>query len=303
MNSRSVKPTPNVLRKIPMDEVLSAPGRGKIRYIGGYVVAKLKYGNSKLLRHSLFVSGKEKVLNSTQQNLELLDKFCTTEAEICETTSDPDSLLETRRKQNISASLCNTTDATFNFFKELEVKGRDQNLEEQSTNMYTFVETNFRQDETCLTTFHCVLGEHEDQLHVYTAVKSWFKSAICLFVKVSICQFRRDFLSALKAEKGKALRKNIKDKTFCKPKQLDRSFIEKDQSENKDISHLRMKSELLENPTYLNTHMRRTYMMLLCIAYGINVAKKKKKMEIVELLTHRILECATMPNPEVLRTA
>lgn len=38
---------------------LSACARGKVRYIGGYVVAKLKYGTSLKIRSSLFATGKE----------------------------------------------------------------------------------------------------------------------------------------------------------------------------------------------------------------------------------------------------
>jgi hypothetical protein len=59
IDERIDKETVQLLDKISLDETLSASGRGKIRYIGGYVVAKLKYRNSKLLRNCLFAPGKD----------------------------------------------------------------------------------------------------------------------------------------------------------------------------------------------------------------------------------------------------
>lgn len=59
IDERIDKETVQLLDKISLGETLSASGRGKIRYIGGYVVAKPKYRNSKLLRNCLFVPGKD----------------------------------------------------------------------------------------------------------------------------------------------------------------------------------------------------------------------------------------------------
>jgi ATP-dependent DNA helicase PIF1 len=310
VNSRTAKTIPDMLPKIAADSVLSGPGRGKIRYISGYVVAKIKYRNSKLLRNNLFKPGKEQVINSAQLNINLLDRLCTTDADIDDTCSDPHSLLETKRKQNASASLCTVTDNTFDFFKELELKTRTlltyQNLQEQSSNMYSFVESNCIADATCLTSFaslfDCVLNEEmeEKEPHMYTAVTSLHNKVICLFVKVSVCQFRRDFLTALKVEKGKALRQKIKTKMLSKPKCLNMSFIEKDQSKGKDVSHLRLKSELLVNPQFLHQNLSKNDLLKICKAYGVTISSKKKKTEIGDALAVKILGVATMPNAEVL---
>ena len=65
VNERCEKDKPDILKKISTEQDLIASARGKIRYISGYVVAKLKYKNSKLLRNSLFAPGKEERIKRT----------------------------------------------------------------------------------------------------------------------------------------------------------------------------------------------------------------------------------------------
>jgi hypothetical protein len=52
VDNRSDKEIVGTLKKIPIAENLSGPARGKIRYVG-FVIAKLKYRNSRAIRSSL----------------------------------------------------------------------------------------------------------------------------------------------------------------------------------------------------------------------------------------------------------
>jgi hypothetical protein len=56
-------------------------------------------------------------------------------------------------------------------------------------------------------------------------------------------QFRKDYLTFTEKEKGKALRKKIMEKSKKSVKKLDINFILTDDSENKNASHYRLKSE------------------------------------------------------------
>jgi hypothetical protein len=52
---------------------LGGPARGKIRYIGGYTIAKLKFRNSRIIQNSLYVKGKEDTLKvAKKQRLNFL---------------------------------------------------------------------------------------------------------------------------------------------------------------------------------------------------------------------------------------
>ena len=58
---QNIKDTsPSSLHVIDADTELTASGRGKVRYVGGYVVAKLKYRNRKRLSTNIFAPGKQK---------------------------------------------------------------------------------------------------------------------------------------------------------------------------------------------------------------------------------------------------
>lgn len=81
---------------------LSPAGRGKIRYIGGYVVAKIKYRISNELRSQIFDYSAHEKIEMLQRELELLDSLCISEADIQSITNDEKSLNEIKRKQNIT---------------------------------------------------------------------------------------------------------------------------------------------------------------------------------------------------------
>jgi hypothetical protein len=84
-----------------------------------------------------------------------------------------------------------------------------------------------------------------------------------LFLKVSLRQFRRDYLGFLKKEKGKALRKKVSEKA----KKV--TFFMDDKSKNKEASILRFKSELIQNRKFFEDHTlkKKTYY---CYAKNLN---------------------------------
>ena len=59
--------------KVPLEDELGGFARGKIRYIGGYTIAKLKFINSRIIQNSLYVKGKEDTLKvAKKQRLNFL---------------------------------------------------------------------------------------------------------------------------------------------------------------------------------------------------------------------------------------
>jgi hypothetical protein len=74
-----------------------------------------------------------------------------------------------------------------------------------------------------------------------------FQCAVILYLKVSFSQFRKTYLTYLKKEKGIALRKKVIKKTKQMPKSFNITFFNEDNSSNKEVSMLRLKSELMQN--------------------------------------------------------
>lgn len=91
--------------------------RGKIRYIGGYVVAKLHYQHKVQVKSTCFktsAADKHKY-DLAKESLVLLDIMKASEITVMASSSDVGSLKETERKQNLNRSLINITDEAFHF--------------------------------------------------------------------------------------------------------------------------------------------------------------------------------------------
>ena len=68
---------PESIKNISTSDDLLAPGKGKIRYISGYVLAKLKYNRSVKIRISLFAEGAESKVSKLQVQMNILASLCT----------------------------------------------------------------------------------------------------------------------------------------------------------------------------------------------------------------------------------
>lgn len=122
---------------------MGGPARGKIRYISGYTIAKLKFRNSRIIKNSLYVKGKEDTLKVAKTNAELFDLITTTYFETSKNTSDIEILQEIQRKHFLLEGLCNIDDETFIFFLQLERQHRAllcyENLQKKKSEFVIYV--------------------------------------------------------------------------------------------------------------------------------------------------------------------
>lgn len=121
----------------------SGTGRGVQRYIGGWCVATLKHNTKQSVRRNLYSSSKSAFVARKDMEVAYLDNLVTSVHDLIISTTDPVSLEETTRRQNVSGGLTNITDAAFYFFvnldkhvRALENKG---NVHFHGTNFYLYV--------------------------------------------------------------------------------------------------------------------------------------------------------------------
>lgn len=112
--------TPEHLLKPSIHQDLDSAAKGKIRYVSGFVIAKLKHNVSKKIRNLLFAKWKENDLMCYQNQMEILNSLGGSYAELSQTSSDKSSLEEIRRKQNKNEGLTNVSDLAFSLFSCLE---------------------------------------------------------------------------------------------------------------------------------------------------------------------------------------
>ena len=210
-----------------ISENISSGGRGKIRYIAGYCIAKIKYSLSSSLRSKLFNLKHTVEVEKLQKQMQLLENVCVSEAEISSCTSDRESLEETKRKQNIRESLTNITDDVYSFFNKLDCKCWNflnyENLVTYDNDIYQALENNILSDTDLIFSWTNVFRNNDIpytsevtdsssateivhdicvQLVEKIDIMLELQPQICkLFMKVCISQFRKDYLTFIKKEK------------------------------------------------------------------------------------------------------
>lgn len=302
---------------------LPAPARGKIRYISGYVLAKLKHNLSMKIRNSLFTEGDNTKVLKLQSQMNILNSLCISYDELINSTKDIDSLQETRRKQNERESLTNLTDTSFEFFMKLETLCRRKlthfSLIHYGKHLFSNMIAELLSDselfelwfETLSNNFVVTYVTSDDEnigsmLHsVVTCCENFvelYHSVVQLFLKVAFSQFRRDFLSFLKKEKGKALRKKVMEKSRKTVKAFNMQFLKDDKSQEKISSYLRLKSEVVMNEKFLLSFTKKD-LLLLCQMYDLQMPSRKRKDEISINLNRVILQSDSIPCPNKFQTS
>lgn len=303
---------------------MDTAGKGKIRYVSGYVIAKLKHSLSGKIKNSLYVKGKQQQLKYHQNQMDILNSLCALYDELQISSCDPDTLHEIKRKQNQREGLTNISDLAFNFFQKLEILCRKrlthENLVTVGKTMFTVVKEELLSDPDLYQSWlECVSNSFKtapqseqrdsiEELMFFLVMASenvldLFKSVVNLFLKVSFSQFRRDYLAFLKKEKGKALRKKVMEKSKKVVKSFNMKFYNEDKSVNKQGSILRLKSELVQNDKYLNDcSFTKKELLLLCKDFKIKISAQKRKDEIAGLISKTILSSDIAYIPEESNT-
>lgn len=120
-------------------------------------------------------------------------------------------------------------------------------LVELFTHCHLFLRPAVELDETHLEERNvpdsaCISSICDELVQKTTDLCFWFNRIVSLFVAVSVGQFRKDYLTSVRREETKALRKRVLEKSKKTQHKTDFSFICQDSSENKVASHLKLKS-------------------------------------------------------------
>ncbi|VDI83329.1 Hypothetical predicted protein [Mytilus galloprovincialis] len=231
-------------------------------------------------------------------------------------SSDVESLDETKRKQNLREGLTNITDNAFTFFTKLELLCRNilthGSLVQHGKYLFSNVKEQIIKDKDLFELWSITLtkaissSEGENDCDIIETLSSLvqqcveyieiFNAVVDLFIKVAFSQFRRDYLQFLKKEKGKALRKKVMEKSKKSVKAFNMQFFTDDKSDGKTVSHLRLKSELIENSNFLTEKtFTKKDLLLLCKIYNVTVSSSKKKNDISSVLSNVILNSDSIP--------
>ena len=138
-----------------------------------------------------------------------------------------------------------------------------------------------------------------DSLTLITSHISFLlKKIVCLFVTLCTAQFRKDYLTSVRREKTKALRKRVMMKSIKKDPKVNITFIRNDKSKNKVVSHLKLKSESIENSKFY-MDFKKTDLLLLSGVYECQLPRRQSQEDIGTIVRIKIQTCNDIPNPNM----
>lgn len=165
----------------------SAPGLGKLRYLGGWCVATLQYRKKQVVRRNRYSESAGPRAERVDVEVQLLEQLVTTEADLNKTSWDKDTLYETSRKQNLRNGLTNITDGAFGFFKDLDREIRQletvPNLHIHGPSFYAHVHEQLLKNKTLQSAwmglFTCEDILEQDDVATAAAIQTVFNRGMC----------------------------------------------------------------------------------------------------------------------------
>ena len=279
----------------------------KIRYIGGWCIATLKYKKKMYVKSNLFKKSKEKDVDSVNKKVKCLELLTVDEETLLANTTDPDSLHEIQRKQNFRGGLTHITDEAIKFFVKLDTKVQQleskENMRIYTTTFYQFILNELLNDEA-LVKMWMDLFEDQEEISLAeskTLISDLFCDVARKYLKMSSSQFRSDYKRELKIEKEEAHRKSIrmrKEKQEQK-KAFSFEFLVQDKSAQKIKSHLRLQSELSDSKDFLLL-FNKDQLLRLCDAYDLKAPKRNTKDQLADLLMQNVPTSCGMVNASKL---
>ena len=285
--------------------------QSKIRYIGGYAVAKVKHHYLKSMRRSL----SSQILDySCKNKIDLLDHITKSHEYISQNTSYPQSLDEITNKQNISFSLTNISDAAFEFFMILENKRlllhNDNNLQKYRDEILNTVKSDILNDSKIFQLFvqlftssllyqdsaetDEIINVMDDLLSSVDDLCSIFTELVVRYLKVANNQYRKNLLVLFGKKKSMEHRKKVLQKQAISNSRTMCTYqsIKSDSSHQKIYSHVVLTK--LDETSFCRI-FKKSELCSIGQAYGIKFLSKDKKQNMIYKLKESILKCDQMP--------
>ena len=194
----------------------SKGGRAKVRYIGGWCVAKLRYNRKRKVLRNLYVANKMTgSVNTCKTQVRLLDQLTATQEDILNKTSDLASLSEIQRKQNAGNGLLNLSDFAYGFFLSLD-KALCQtetmsNLHLYGKSFYDHVKEQLYGNDDLIACWKQLFRNEDDFViaDCEDIIMDLLNDVLSKYIRMSSSQFRREYKKRLHVQKEEAHRKQI----------------------------------------------------------------------------------------------
>ena len=205
---------------------LSAASHARVRYVGGYCVAKVRNKYMQKKNSNMYKVDEESqtTFKETVGALVILDTLRLDEQYVKATTTNPDSLVDIDRRQNIHRGRTSISDALLDFFLKLCDKCLslfvDENLNKQGSDIFQFILNELTKDENLYLQYETTVEMTEAPIQFQEEtvdptmrkqqMRNIYKKIVKLFLMVMLNQFRKDILHSFEVTKKMAHRKQVR---------------------------------------------------------------------------------------------
>ncbi|KAJ8313158.1 hypothetical protein KUTeg_009289 [Tegillarca granosa] len=279
----------------------SAAGRGKIRYLAGWCISRVKKLKMRKLSTYLYKRDKVDLVKQMINDKDLLQHLEGREGELLKYSLDKASLKETMRRQNVRHGLTNVNDKCFEYFllvdKLVTSLQTVQNLNLHGEKFYAHLTSELYENETLAEKWHNLFEDFNKKEELQNQIKALFSEVIEKYCMMSVAQLRKEYLRNLEVKKREATRKQIKIKSAkVKKDKFDMETLASDKTDGKAASHKRLQSELLKDSTFLEENFKKTELVKLCQMYQVKQKSSHSKKHIADLLKPIVIESSHIPS-------
>lgn len=284
--------------------------QGKIRYCGGWALAKTRDNFRRYIKENLF-SSKESLQGRVKEcyvKKKAVDSLSSPSSSIHSSSAFPETLTITDRRQYSKGGLTHITDSAHKFFLALEEKRiqlmNSERLKLCKSNLVSSAMNIAQADNRLLETWNGCLSvscdEDTTQALTVDLRKDIFDNVVERYFKMGAGQFLRDFRRDNQIQRTEAHRKRVADKAKkddAKKSKITIQEVKEDKSEGKVVTHKQLQALCTKHPKVFESRLyTKNELAPFFAAYGIIFRSSFTKARLNEILTAEIMKHNFIPN-------
>ena len=288
--------------------------QGKIRYCGGWALAKTRDTFRRYIKENLF-SRKESLQGRVKEcyvKKKAVDSLTSPSSSIHSSSVFPDTLSITDRRQYSKGGLTHITDSAHKFFLALEEKRiqlmNSERLKLCKSNLVSSAINIVQDDTRLLETWNSSISAlcDEDTTQALTADlrKDIFHDVVERYFKMGAGQFLRDFRRDNQIQRTEAHRKRVAEKAKkddAKKSKITIQEVKEDRSEGKVVTHKQLQALCTKHPKVFESRLyTKNELAPFFAAYGIIFRSSSTKARLNDILIAEIMKHDFIPNVQAL---
>jgi len=209
-----------ITSKKSTERKITNAAQARVRYVGGYCIAKLHYKYLQKKRSTMYQTDKADMFQEAVTSANILDSLRVQEQD----TSMPETMLDISRRQNQNRSLTNIPDSLYHFYCSITEQSLkllvDENLKKHGENMFEYSKNTLVENKNLYHQFYTavkdssqktvdifnrIIDNQDFEKHIHII----YTKLIKIFLMVMINQFRKDILDNFQIKKKMSHRKQI----------------------------------------------------------------------------------------------